>query len=320
MKTSNVILLWTLMMSIIMALSSSSLFLLWMSLEINMMSFIPMMNSKNMMSINSMIMYFIIQAMASSLFIFVFSWILINHKLILNMTSLFISCSMLIKIGAAPFHIWFPQISEGVSMFSFLLLSTIQKMIPLYIISMFPSMMTFLSIFMSASIGSLGGLNQFSLRKILAFSSITHMSWMLSLTLLTCGMWIIYLLIYSIIMLLIIQIMNQFSLSIMNSMKNMYKTDLLYFILIFLSLGGLPPMMGFFMKWMALKIILMDSIILTIPLILSSLVNLYFYIRVSYPIFLKNYNLNIWNTKYMNKFNLFMILNFMTIFLIVPFL
>nr|YP_009000451.1 NADH dehydrogenase subunit 2 [Ornithodoros rostratus]AHF21665.1 NADH dehydrogenase subunit 2 [Ornithodoros rostratus] len=317
MKISYIMLLWVMILSILMAFSSSSLIFLWMCLEINMMSFIPVLNSKTTLSINSTVIYFIIQALASSLFIFIMTIFLMNNTLFMYMKELF-TCTMLLKLGAAPFHSWFPQISEGINLTSFFLLTTIQKMIPFYVISLFFSKMIFLTILCSTIFGSLGGFNQTSFRKLLAFSSITHMAWMLSLILMN-NLWILYLLIYSIIMGMIIKTMFQFNMNFVFQIKNLNKIDSLYLIVILLSLGGLPPMMGFFMKWMTLKMIILNKMsILIIPLISSSLVNLYFYTRMIYPILLKSFNFNMWNTKSFNKLNLYLITNLIFIFFLIP--
>nr|YP_010934979.1 NADH dehydrogenase subunit 2 [Ornithodoros improvisus]WKW52627.1 NADH dehydrogenase subunit 2 [Ornithodoros improvisus] len=320
MKIINITLMWVILMSIILAFSSSSMFFMWMCLELNMMSFIPLMNPKSLMSINSAIMYFIIQALASSLYIFMISSFMINFEFSFNKISFMIMCSMLIKIGAAPFHVWFPQISEGMSMTSFYLLSTIQKMIPLYIMTIFPNHLMYLSILLSTFFGSIGGFNQLSFRKILAFSSIAHLAWMMSLIMLKNSMWMLYMMMYATIMIMIIQMMLQFNLNTFIQMNYLFSKNSLFFIILLLSLGGMPPTMGFFMKWLALKIITLNNMLLTMPLISSSLVNLYFYARISYPFFLKNFNFNKWNIKIFNKFSLYILLNLTFIFIMIPFL
>nr|YP_009536359.1 NADH dehydrogenase subunit 2 [Ornithodoros hermsi]AYN50637.1 NADH dehydrogenase subunit 2 [Ornithodoros hermsi] len=318
MKISKIILLWFLMISIIMALSSSSFFFLWTCLEVNMMSFIPMMNLKTLSSTNSMMQYFVIQALASSLFIFFLINISINPKLMTNILSVAIISSMLIKVGAVPFHVWFPQVSEGLSYYSFLILSTVQKMIPLQIISMFTNNLILLSSILSAVVGSYGGLSQFSTRKILAFSSITHLAWMLSLTYLKSNLWIHYLLIYFVIMVFITKLLNFYNFNNFNQISLLPKEVSIHSFILFLSLGGMPPMVGFFMKWLTLKILLLNIQILSIPLILSSLVNLFFYTRLMYPIFLKNFTNFKWTTSSSNSLTSFLLTQLALIFMLIP--
>nr|UYB78730.1 NADH dehydrogenase subunit 2 [Ornithodoros turicata] len=317
MKMSKIILVWFIMLSIFISISSSSFLFLWMCLEINMMAFVPLMNSNNQMSSNSMITYFIIQALASSAYIFIIINFLMNCATSIEKLNPAISCSMMIKVGAAPFHIWFPQISEGISLQSLLLLSSIQKIIPLHITSMFVNKFIFIAITMSAMMGSLGGLNQFSIRKILAFSSITHLAWMLSLIMLNSNMWLMYMLIYTTILAFIINFMHINSMNFINQTISFSKENSLYIIILLMSLGGMPPMIGFFMKWMSLKIIIFNMYMLSIPLIISSLINLYFYTRLTYPFFLKIYLNNKWKLSKFNTMILFLIMQLL-IFVMIP--
>nr|YP_010535701.1 NADH dehydrogenase subunit 2 [Ornithodoros tabajara]UYB78639.1 NADH dehydrogenase subunit 2 [Ornithodoros tabajara]UYB78652.1 NADH dehydrogenase subunit 2 [Ornithodoros tabajara] len=278
---------WFLLMSIMMAFSSSSLFFLWICLEINMMSFIPLMFSKNIISMNSTVTYFLIQSTASSIYIFTISVMFFSSNLITHLP-IMIMISMLIKLGSAPFHIWFPQVSEGLSFNSLLILLTLQKMIPLYIISMFKNNILIIPITLSALMGSFGGFNQFSLRKILAFSSISHLSWILTLLLVHSNYWLFYLAIYSTITLVIIFFINNFMMNFYNFSSKANMELNFMFIILLLSLGGMPPTIGFIMKWTALKIICNNILIITIPLILSSLINLFFYTRLTYTSMLKH--------------------------------
>nr|AIZ58568.1 NADH dehydrogenase subunit 2 [Ornithodoros costalis] len=286
MKISNILFLFTLMTTLIMATSSSSMFFLWVCLEINMMSFIPLMNYKTLNSSSSVTLYFIIQALASSLFIIttIFSSLSSYHYLNL---SYIILISMLLKIGAAPFHFWLPQISEGLSYKPLLILLSLQKIIPLYISSINNNFILIISIIFSSLVGSAGGFNQSSTRKILTFSSISHLAWILSLILLSSNLWILYILIYFPLLTLIMQYLSLNNINHITQISLMSKNDKIYLTLLLMSLGGLPPFIGFFMKWITLKMLINNLSILTLPLILSSLVNLFFYLRLIYPLFLK---------------------------------
>nr|UYB78015.1 NADH dehydrogenase subunit 2 [Reticulinasus faini] len=317
MMFSNIIFLWFLMMSMIMALSSSSMFFLWICLEINIMSFIPLMNLKNSMSMNSIMIYFIIQSVSSSLYIFISSIFYLN-MISINILTVFIMISMLTKLGSAPFHFWFPQISEGMSFNSLSILLTLQKIIPLYILSIFNNKMMMIPIILSLLIGSMGGFNQTTVKKILTFSSISHMSWMMSLLLIKNNFWMTYLMIYSLIVFLLTSILNFFKI---NSLLTMYKKNNeinLLFIITLLTLGGMPPTIGFIMKWMSLKIISNQFFIISIPLIMSSLINLYFYLRLSYNSTMKNSYFYKWEKNYSNKLMSMIMFQSFMIFMMIP--
>nr|YP_010535493.1 NADH dehydrogenase subunit 2 [Alectorobius cerradoensis]UYB78236.1 NADH dehydrogenase subunit 2 [Alectorobius cerradoensis]UYB78249.1 NADH dehydrogenase subunit 2 [Alectorobius cerradoensis] len=313
---SYFLLIWFLFVSITMSFSSSSLFFLWLCLEINMMSFIPLMFSKNLITMNSIMMYFLIQSSASSIYIFSISTYLINLMAIPYLTNL-INISMLIKLGAAPFHMWFPQVSEGLSLNILLILLTIQKMIPLYILSLFKNNFMLIPIMLSASVGSMGGFNQFSIRKILAFSSIAHLAWIMVLQLLESNFWLVYLTLYSTIMTMLIMLINPFAINNLNFSKKTNLNSSLLLILMLLSLGGMPPTLGFVMKWMTLKIVMNYMMILTIPLILSSIINLFFYLRLAYNSMMKYLNLYKWEKLPTPKLLMIMLFQLTSIFILI---
>nr|BAF02757.1 NADH dehydrogenase subunit 2 [Ixodes philipi]BAF02759.1 NADH dehydrogenase subunit 2 [Ixodes philipi]BAF02761.1 NADH dehydrogenase subunit 2 [Ixodes philipi] len=318
MMLQKMILMWVLILSLIMSMSSSYWFTLWMTLEINMMVFIPMMNSKNFLSSNSMMYYYIIQSLSSSLFFFSS---LMSYYYFNQIFTYIMMISMLIKIGSAPFHTWYPQISEGLSYFSFFILSTLQKTIPLNIISIINNHYIMLFIFMSAIMGSLGGYNQMSLKKILAFSSISHLSWMLTLILTSQYFWLMYFLIYMMILLKIVFFLSSNNYMYMNDMNCMKMSifNKMYLLTLFLSLGGMPPFLGFFSKWISITFIVNKFPMILVILIMSSLVNLFFYIRIMFPMIMNINNIMkspLINSKY-TSFN-FLIINFMMIIMIVP--
>jgi NADH-ubiquinone oxidoreductase chain 2 len=88
---------------------------------------------------------------------------------------------LLLKVGAAPFHFWFPGVAEGLSWDNLVVLITWQKAAPFILINytVGTSFLITTSIILSSLVGAVGGFNQVSLRKIIAFSSINHIAWML---------------------------------------------------------------------------------------------------------------------------------------------
>nr|YP_010535688.1 NADH dehydrogenase subunit 2 [Alectorobius rudis]UYB78613.1 NADH dehydrogenase subunit 2 [Alectorobius rudis] len=308
---------WLIMMTIILSFSTNSFLFLWICLEINMMSFIPLMNSKTLISSNSMMLYFLIQASASSIFMMSismtsFSW---NPQIYFTMLTMIL---MLVKMAAIPFHFWFPQVSEGLTYSSFFILSSLQKIIPLYIMSILKEKMLIPFIIMTSMGGSILGFNQFSIRKILAFSSITHLAWMMTLIYINSNIWILYMMVYSTILFLMINFFDKNNLNSMNSSKLLLKEEKIFMIIMLMSLGGLPPMIGFIMKWISLNIIITHMKLLTIPLIISSIINLYFYTRLTFSLLLKNFQLNKWSKKLKTSLMMMIIPNFMMILIMIP--
>nr|YP_011021911.1 NADH dehydrogenase subunit 2 [Argas vulgaris]WQM44078.1 NADH dehydrogenase subunit 2 [Argas vulgaris] len=288
---TNLILLWTLIITIVMSFSTSSFFSLWICLEMNMMMFIPIMNSKTLLSSNSIIFYFIAQSLASTIFIFFFLLSLINPTLLINNT--FMTSAILMKLGAAPFHMWFPEVMEGLKFAPLLILMTLQKLIPLLILNFMNNFIMLLSLMLSATIGSLGGWNQNSIRKILAFSSITHIGWMISLIISASNWWLVYFLVYSFIIITFVFFVSKLNISFLTQINFLNEPSMkISLIVTLLSLGGLPPMLGFLVKLLSIKMIVISMPMILLFLIPSSLLNLFFYLRVLYPFLMKMFHNN----------------------------
>nr|AXS66389.1 NADH dehydrogenase subunit 2 [Cucujoidea sp. 13 KM-2017] len=314
----------TLMISTLITISSYSWFSMWIGLEINLLSFIPLMkNYKNSFSTESSIKYFIAQAMASVILLFSIMLILINmFKEMNNLMMIILNSSIFMKMGAAPFHFWFPLVMEGLNWMNCLILLTWQKIAPMIISSylMFSSTFFMFIIIMSSLIGSIKGLNQTKLRKLMAYSSINHISWMLSMMLYSSFNWLVYFITYIFINFnTIIFLFNMNSYNIkqlyLNMNNNMYLK--MTFMLNFLSLSGLPPFLGFFPKWITINCLTeMNLNFLSLILILSSIITLYFYLNLAFSSLIIMYpqNFQAHSKKiplmfiYMNLFNIMSIL------------
>nr|AML26119.1 NADH dehydrogenase subunit 2 [Curculionidae sp. BMNH 1274272] len=281
--------------SSLISISSMSWFMAWFGLEMNLLSIIPLMKSMNKYFAEATIKYFIIQAMASTLLLFsiiIFSTTKTTSLEFLNKSSICLNSALLLKMGAAPFHFWLPEILSGLNWKMIFIIMSWQKIAPM-ILLMYTSMLSlYLTIItiLSSLISGIQGLNQTCLRKIMAYSSINHMSWMISTILNSMTTWIYYFLIYCIINLNIIVILNKFHIYYFNQLNKLFSfnKNLLYlFMLNFISLGGLPPFLGFLPKWLAIFILIQNNyIFMTTLLILTTLISLYFYLRITFSTFI----------------------------------
>nr|QLY90045.1 NADH dehydrogenase subunit 2 [Nemotelus notatus] len=292
---SKLMFLSALMSGTLITISSTSWFGAWMGLEINLLSFIPLMNnSNNLMSTESALKYFLTQAIASSIFFvaIVLSMLKFNSWIENNMyNNMLITISLLIKSGSAPFHFWFPSVMEGLSWTNSLILMVWQKIAPLIMIyNVYWLNMMIVFIISSAFIGGIGGLSQTSIRKLMAFSSINHLSWMLMAMSESVKSWMLYFLLYALLTTSVVYFFNQNKLFHMNQLFIMLSTSLMMkfcFLVNFLSLGGLPPFTGFFPKWIVIQqLSFMNQNMMMFILILSSLITLYFYLRLCYAAFM----------------------------------
>lgn len=216
-----------------------------------------------------------------------------------------ISSTILLKIGRAPFHFWFPSVIEGLNWNSNLILITWQKIAPLIIFSYLINfyLLIFIVVF-SIIFGRLGGLNQSSLRKLIAFSSINHLGWIIMRLINREYLWVIYFLFYCILRFNTVWIFNNFKLININQTFYLKKLNIFFNLAVFtslLSLGGLPPFLGFFPKWILIEILSMKKIIFTLLFIVFfTLITLFFYLRISYNSLLLSNNEISWNFKISN--------------------
>nr|YP_009110211.1 NADH dehydrogenase subunit 2 [Nomophila noctuella]AIW64977.1 NADH dehydrogenase subunit 2 [Nomophila noctuella] len=296
LNSNKMFFLFILFFSTLISISSTSWFGCWIGLEINLLSFIPLIsNSNNILTSEASLKYFLVQSIASInlLFCIILKMILMNNFEMNNIISIMINSSLLMKMGSAPFHFWFPNIVEGLSWFNNFILMSWQKITPIILLSYyFNNNFIIIIIIMNATIGAIGGLNQTSLRKLLAFSSINNLSWMLSSMMISENLWMFYFFMYSFmisIMCMLFYFMNMFFINQLFFINMNYMIKLSMFIN-FLSLGGLPPFIGFFPKWIIINFLMNNNfIILTFILIMMSLIMLFFYIRILYSSFMFNY-------------------------------
>nr|YP_009865004.1 NADH dehydrogenase subunit 2 [Carpilius maculatus]QKE42642.1 NADH dehydrogenase subunit 2 [Carpilius maculatus] len=328
---SSLFFIFFLLSGSILSISSSSWFGAWIGLELNLLSFIPLITIKmNPYFSEAALKYFLIQALASTIIILSSS----TSMLLPNLSSLLLLLALLLKLGVAPFHFWFPQVMEGLSWPQTLILMSIQKLAPMFLISylmtnmMLMKILILFSIF-SALIGAIGGLNVLKLRTILAYSSINHMSWMLIAISINDMLWLTYFLFYVLISSSIIFLFNKIqAFSISDILNSNFKTSFysLSLPLALLSLGGLPPFSGFIPKWMMIQILMLNNMFIPLFfLLISALITLYFYLRILIPFLLMQNLMMCFNMKltpyfYNLPFTLVYLFNSLGLIFPVPFL
>nr|AKM70182.1 NADH dehydrogenase subunit 2 [Cinara tujafilina] len=316
LNLTKITFLMMLIFSTLLTISSSNWISMWMGLELNLFTMIPILNfNSSIYSSESSMKYFLIQAFASILLLIM----LINKSMFFLINSNFLLIiPLLIKLSLMPFHLWLPSMIEGLNWTSCLIMFTWQKISPMILISYLninKNMMFLISLIM---INSLMGMNQNSIRKILAISSINNSTWMLFAILMNENLWINYFIIYFFLNFLMINIFKNFKINYINQLKffNINFFFKLNMLMLIFSIMGLPPMLGFLMKWMLIKMLIYNKMfMILIILITLTILNLYFYLKLSYFL-LFNFNLfNKWfiqNKK--NNFNLLMFMNFFSMF------
>nr|YP_010230872.1 NADH dehydrogenase subunit 2 [Lagocephalus gloveri]ACX33653.1 NADH dehydrogenase subunit 2 [Lagocephalus gloveri]QSV10678.1 NADH dehydrogenase subunit 2 [Lagocephalus gloveri] len=276
--------------------TSSHWLIAWMGLEINTLAIIPMMaQHHHPRAVEATTKYFLTQATAAAMLLFastINAWISgqweiqqMTHPLPTTMIIL----ALALKIGLAPLHTWLPEVLQGLNLMTGLVLSTWQKLAPFALLLQLspnnPALLIMLGV-LSMLVGGWGGLNQTQLRKILAYSSIAHLGWMVvvlqftpTLTLLTLALYLI--MTSSTFLTFILNKTTTINALATSWAKTPAITALVPLLL--LSLGGLPPLTGFMPKWLILQELTKQDLALTATLAaLSALLSLYFYLRLSY--------------------------------------
>nr|UZC54704.1 NADH dehydrogenase subunit 2 [Monopterus albus] len=277
-------------------LSSTHWFLAWLGLEISTLAILPLMaKPHHPRATEATTKYFITQAAAAAILLFAATsnaWLQgqweiqhMSHPLPTSMITL----ALLLKMGLAPMHSWLPEVVQGLDLVMGLILSTWQKLAPyallLQIKQTHPSLLITIGL-ASILIGGWGGLNQTQLRKILAYSSIAHLGWMVLIIQYSTQLAVLALVIYIIMtstMFISFKLKNATNINTLTITWT--KLPLLTALapLMLLSLGGLPPLTGFAPKWLMLQELTKQNLIPHATLAaLAALLSLYFYLRLSY--------------------------------------
>nr|YP_009312257.1 NADH dehydrogenase subunit 2 [Henicorhynchus siamensis]BAU46197.1 NADH dehydrogenase subunit 2 [Henicorhynchus siamensis]BAV71654.1 NADH dehydrogenase subunit 2 [Henicorhynchus siamensis] len=280
-----------------MTFASSHWLLAWMGLEINTLAITPLMiQHHHPRAVEASMKYFLIQATAAAMILFAGTtnaW-LTGMWDINNMSNPFASTVLIIalalKIGLAPMHFWLPEVLQGLDLTTGLILSTWQKLAPFALMiqsahAVNPYILIALGV-TSTLVGGWGGLNQTQLRKILAYSSIAHMGWMITiiqfesrLTLIALGTYIIM----TSAAFLTLKTLDTTNIGTLASAWSKCPPLTATAALVLLSLGGLPPLTGFIPKWMILQeLTKQDLPIIATTMALAALISLYFYLRLCY--------------------------------------
>nr|YP_010890843.1 NADH dehydrogenase subunit 2 [Ceriagrion auranticum]WJK72280.1 NADH dehydrogenase subunit 2 [Ceriagrion auranticum] len=311
MNLSSLLFSSTLIMGTLITISAKSWIIMWIGLEINLLSFIPMMNkNKTPFESESSIKYFMTQAMASMLLLMT---IIITEMMTMNSEwiSMLMLSALFIKMGAPPFHFWFPAVMQGLSWMNCMLLMTWQKIAPMVMMGyqLWVGMFSNSIILMSVIVGAIGGFNQTSIRKLLAYSSISHLGWMITAMMMGTWYWTMYFVMYTLLNIAVVIIMKSNSMYYLSQVFSFKMNSNMKFTLFMsmLSLGGLPPFLGFLPKWMIIQNSMgMENSFIIIMMVMTTMITLYFYLRMTYSAFTLNNQTPYWLMESKNKSVMYM--------------
>lgn len=225
-----------------------------------------------------------------------------NLALILGLV--FILVSLAFKIGAVPFHMWVPDVYHGAPTSSTLFISTAPKLAGFAIIVrllvggledlhfMWRDMVVILAV-LSISIGNLIAIAQTNFKRMLAYSAISHMGFMLLGVLAGTENGYSAALFYSLVYVFmglggfgIIVLLSRagYEADELDDLRGLNKTNPWYALLILLlmfSMAGVPPTIGFFAKLSVIQAIIdVDMTWLAVVAVLFAVVGAFYYLRV----------------------------------------
>ena len=222
----------------------------------------------------------------------------------LSVGAMFILVAVLFKLAAAPFHMWAPDVYEGSPSIITAFFAIVPK------IAIFGILIQFLygpfvgllgelqplvlfSAIISVIVGSIGALNQTKFKRLVAYSAIGHTGFILlgiatgSLDSLQASF--LYIVIYIIMSLNLfafaLSTFNDFGESnFLSQISGISRSNPLLAItmtLCLLSIAGIPPLAGFFSKYLVLlSLVSNDFIILATIAVIASVVGAFYYLRI----------------------------------------
>nr|ACA34707.1 NADH dehydrogenase subunit 2 [Alauda arvensis] len=278
-------------------ISSNHWITAWAGLEINTLAILPLISkSHHPRAIEAATKYFLTQAAASALLLFssmTNAWHTGQWD-ITQMTHptscLILTSALAMKLGLVPFHFWFPEVLQGSPLITGLLLSTAMKLPPIALLymtaqSLNPTMLTGMAI-LSAALGGWMGLNQTQIRKILAFSSISHLGWMAIILIYNPKLTLLNFYLYALMTTAVFLTLNSTNTTKLSTLMTAWtKAPALnaMLMLTLLSLAGLPPLTGFLPQWLIIQELTKQDMAPAATIIsLLSLLGLFFYLRLAY--------------------------------------
>nr|AFI39235.1 NADH dehydrogenase subunit 2 [Anolis carolinensis]AFI39310.1 NADH dehydrogenase subunit 2 [Anolis carolinensis] len=295
--TIYMIILSTLATGTIITMTSYHWLMAWVGLELNTLAIIPIISMMHHpRSTEAATKYFLTQAAASALILFssmTNAWNTGSWDITQPLTSpshILLTMALAMKLGLAPLHFWLPEVIQGSTMTTAFIITTWQKIAPMSLIFLTMNNLS-TSVFLlmgllSSLVGGWGGLNQTQTRKIMAYSSIAHLGWMATISSIMTNILIMNLLIYLIMttsVFLSLIISKSKTIQDTTSTWTLSPTLTIIMLLSLLSLGGLPPLTGFIPKWLIMEELILQNFNLLISMMAtSSLLSLYFYLRLTY--------------------------------------
>nr|AAG00724.1 NADH dehydrogenase subunit 2 [Gonocephalus grandis] len=298
MQTAATTFIFTgIIMSTIIVASSNSWPLAWVGLELNLFAILPVISkTKHPRSIEAATKYFITQITASCLLLSASiinawqtgTWSITQTHGTISTTIMLIALTM--KMGASPTHFWLPEVMQGTTLMTSLLISTWQKIAPMILLftmsNHIQSNISLILGLLSTLVGGWGGMNQTQLRKMMAFSSIANTGWTLMTIASEPKTSITNLFLYILLTTPTFITLARTSTKTLQDMTTIWTTSTttsITLMFLMLSIAGLPPLTGFMPKLLILNELVIQNLApAAMMTTMTSLLTLVFYLRITY--------------------------------------
>jgi NADH-quinone oxidoreductase subunit N len=227
-----------------------------------------------------------------------------RETLILNFGLVFLVIGIAFKLGAVPFHMWVPDVYQGAPTSVTMVLSTVPKiaavaMLVRILIDGLSSMHAYWAdLFMvlallSIALGSVVALMQTNIKRMLAYSTISHIGFMMlgfvTGVITGYGSAVFYILVYilkSLSAFGMINLLNKqgFEADKISDFKGLSKHSpwfALMMLIIMLSMAGVPPFIGFYSKLFILQqVISAGFVTVAVIAVIFAVISAYYYLQV----------------------------------------
>ena len=320
-KIEYPVLILSSILGMMVMISSNDLIVFYMGLELQSLSLyvLASFNRDNLLSTESGLKYFVLSALSSGILLYGFSLIygfsgstnfneisinISDFQYGLTFGIVFILVGLAFKISAVPFHMWAPDVYQGSPTSVTIIFAILPKIAALTVfirflyvpfvnmIDQWQMIVIFLSI-ASMTFGAVAAIGQKNLKRLVAYSSISHMGYALAgLTTVTnegIQSSIIYMSIYLVMNLALFSCMfmmrrNENYFENIDDLSGLSKNHpILSFsmLIILFSLAGIPPLAGFFAKFYIFKAVIEQSMyFLAIVGLLSTVIAAFYYLRI----------------------------------------
>lgn len=283
--------------------SAPSLIVAWVSLEINLLLFIFLLRESQFSPSKSLTaLYFCPQAIAS--IVFLFSIVVMGTSS--SIAKSLIVISIIMKIGMPPFHLWFISLRCLISSKNFYILSTLQKIIPIFILSFIasPLFRAFVVLWVVASL--LIVVNQVWFIKILAISSILNSAWAV-VAYENISVIVFFIIAYGAGLARILHSLSPSSRKSLKLWTLASGVNIFLFVLGVASVAGIPPFLGFTGKLVVLSALADPKPVTMLIILIFSTAFRFIYVKSGSALLIKYFNSPVLNMAYWNNASLLII-------------